>query len=363
MIPRVLILDDEIDIYDRVDKLIKITEQKTFKRDKLIINDISLTANNYDNYFSVNNSNSIFNNVRWRYKPFKIFNKDEEKIWDGIVYDIVRDHQRKLAVIRSRDRLYKFKNIKISYSSSDWETPAEAAKNIMDNYNFTDYNAKAVQNSINILTDAQCYIKCHINSEDNIKFMHALEKLGEYAVADVFTMNNEVYFKCWEPFVGGVTVRLTEDDILKSLKVHSPLEFNLINNYGITISDGTVETDAGNNNIGEVSRQDQFYGTQDLNEIDGSLENEIEIRDNASAVYIGETSIKRTHINLSKQPRPPEVIEFVLPIDFRHLITLETYFRISFSDEGWDAKLFEPYTIIKDEDNNRMTITAYEVQE
>ncbi len=231
----------------------------------------------------------------------------------------------------------------------------------MDAYNFTQYNSKAIQDSISLLEEKNCYIKCNINLEDNVKFMSGLEKLAEYAIADCFTMDNEIHFKAWKPFTGGVSIYLAEKDIRKSLKVYSLAEKELVNDYRISYIGGTA-IDEDNNNIGQVSRSDVWYGIQDSNEIDGSVENEIQIKDLTSAIYIGETLMRRTHINLETQPRPPETIAFTIPIQFRYVVTLNTYFKLTFSDEGWTEKLFEPFTVEKDEDRNEMKIIAMEVE-
>lgn len=353
MKPKVII--NGVDIYDKVDKLIKIKEWKTFRRDKLIINDITIRVNNSSNFFSVNNPVSIFHRNNWRYCPFVIYNSLDVKIWDGIVIDIARDHNTKTATIRSKDRLWQYRKRKIAYTSTDWETPADAAKNVMDAYGFTAYNRRAITSSMAWLEKKEVFIKCDIDIGSNTTFMSVLEKLAEYAVADCFTFNNEIYFKCWRPFAGGVTVNLTEKDRKREIKVYALAEKDVVNAYNISYIGGT----ATDSTLGEVSRN--RYGVQDSNIIDGGVGTSIEIKNLTSAVYMGETLMRRTHIDIETHPRIPEAIAFTLPIRFRDLITLETYFTLTYSGEGWDKKIFEPFVIDKDENRNEMKITAYEI--
>ena len=116
------------------------------------------------------------------------------------------------------------------------------------------------------------------------------------------------------------------------------------------------------NHFGEISRQLDYLGKCDQNEIDGGCDADIIIKDKVSAEYIGETSIRRTHINLETNPRPPEIINFILPLKFRTFLTLESYFKLTLEDEGWEEKIFEVYMVEKDENKNIMKLTGYEVQ-
>lgn len=363
--PQVLMLDDNIDIYAKgyVDKLIRIEENKTFRRDKLIVNSITMIVKNNDNFFSIDKNGSIFKNTRWRYEQFKIIAEDRQVLWDGILRDIERSHDNpKVAKIRSDDLLYKFIKRKISYTSSDWETPAEAFKNIFDQEGFTDYDLKSIQDSINQQDDNSCYIKCFINKSDDITLHQIAEKLGEVGCADVFSSFNKVYYKHWQPFTGGVKVNLTASDLKKAPAVSSP-DTELINDYRIGYN-GDIDTpltDVTGGNIANISRT--IYGSQDLTEFDCSAGNQIVFKDSISAQYIGECYIKRSHIDLDTNPRPLQIINFDLRYTYREWTNLETFFRLTLEDEDWDEKLFEIFKIIYDYDNNNINITAREVDE
>ena len=87
--PQVIILGN-YDIYDLgyVTKLANISEQKTFQKDKLINNTYNLSVDNSDDFFSINNTNSIFSDINWLYNSINIINGEGEYIWNGIITNI-----------------------------------------------------------------------------------------------------------------------------------------------------------------------------------------------------------------------------------------------------------------------------------
>ena len=50
--PRILLANQDIWALGYASNIINVTEQKTFKKDKLITNSYNLTVENYDNFFS-----------------------------------------------------------------------------------------------------------------------------------------------------------------------------------------------------------------------------------------------------------------------------------------------------------------------
>jgi len=362
-LPQILILSNAIDIYDKVNKIIQVQEKKTFRRDKLIVNSISQRVKNFDNYFSVDNPESIFSNIKWRFDIFKIINTDGETIWDGIIQDIIRNHKTKYATIKSVDQLYKFQKIKLSYESSDWETPAEAFKNICDQEGFTAYNIKSIQDSINQQEANACRVKCYFGKDDDTAFQPAIEKLGDIGCADVYTHKNEIYYQHWQAFTGGVKINLTEDDIETAPIVSSGIK-DIINDYriGYILDKHVPAIDSANNNIGSVSRD--TYGVHSLPEIDGSANQQIEIESLPAAVYIGECYIRRTHKNIDIPnviSTPLTIINFDIKETQPDWIDLRTYFSLTLSDEAWDEKIFEIFGTTINYDNNKIKILAYEV--
>ena len=89
--------------------------------------------------------------------------------------------------------------------------------------------------------------------------------------------------------------------------------------------------------------------------------NQIVFKDLASAIYIGESWIKRTHSNLTTNPFPLKKCTFEIDIDFEHWVDLETYITITLSDEDWTEKIFEIFEITRDNKNRKIRLTVYEV--
>lgn len=360
--PQVILLDD-IDIYARgdVDKIINVLEEKTFRRDKLINSQFNIKVRNFDNFYSVDNNTSYFNNIIWRYEPLKIYNINGDLIWDGIIRNIHRDHNTGMATILTINKLHKQFTEIITYASSTAETPATAAKNIMDNYSIS-YDATSVQNSINQLDDNSCYVQVNITAEDNVTVMAAIEKLAEYACADAFSSNGKVFFKHWKPFTGGVKVNILEKDLKVRPKV-TDLESEIINQFSIPY-DGDLGIPATDTNgYGTISKQSTYFGVHDLPGFDGGgAESQIYFTTLAGARYIGECYIRRTHINPLTQPRPPWAIDFELKGTQQDWIDLETYFTLTFDDESWSSKTFEFFRTETNYNTDSIKLRAIEVQ-
>lgn len=362
--PKVLILDEAIDIYaiGKVDKLPSINEYKTFQKDKLILNQITIEVNNSDDFFSANNPKSIFSNINYYYKPFKIINGDDIVILDGVIKEIQRNHKTKKAKIVSIDKLYKFFNTRIEYVSADWETGAEAFKNICDLYLFTQYNNKSIEDSINQLDYNSCYLKCNFLKEDDITFQQAIEKLAELSCCDCYVHYNNIYFRHYQQYTGNPKIIVDESDLIDLPNVYS-LEKELINQYNINYNGdlGVPATDDNSNNIASVSRSDYNYGQHDLPQISAGATKQIVLKDKTSATYLGECYIRRSHKNLETFPKPLEAIDFKLKYDYDSFIDLETYFKLNLDCEGWNNKIFEVFKYDIDETGKEIDITAYEV--
>jgi len=360
--PRVVILND-VDIYARgdVEKIVNVIEEKTFARDKLVNSQFSITVKNYDNFYSVDNNTSYFKNTNWRYGDLKIYNPDGDLIWDGMIRRIERLHKSGLARIVTISKLHKKFNEKITYTSSSAETPASAAKNIMDNYDVS-YDAATIQNSINTLDAAGCYIKANFTADDGITIMAAIEKLSEYACADAFSSVGKVYFKHWTQFAGGVKVNLIDKDLKTSPNV-SDTETELINQFSISYDgdEGVPITDT--NNIGAISRQDSYFGAHNLPGMsDAGEDAQIYFTTKAGAQYIGESYIKRTHINVNTQPRPPWKIDFSLKGTSADWLDLQTYITLTLSAESWSQKVFEIFKTEINYNDNSIKLLAIEAQ-
>ena len=363
--PQVLFLGQDLFAQGRVTSYPAINEMKSFKGDKLITNDYSIEVKNEDDFFSVGNPKSILAGQDYLFKPITVIGSKSEIIWSGIVTNIVREHREKTAIINSKNTMYKFYQRIIVYTSNDWETGAEAFKNICDDIGFTNYDTASVQASIDRLENANCYLKVDLKQEDGVTFQSIIEKLGEYSNADVYTHNNNIYFIHWIQSSGsnasiGITIKEKRE-----CPIVNEDQNELINDYSIGYygDNGSSATDTNSNNIGNVSRKK--YTTRSLPEMDSSNGAQIVFKDKVSAIYIGESYMKRTHKGLTSTPSEPEPliqITFELFADFREFINLQNRFKLTFSDENWTNKLFEIFEFSIFEDEDKISIKAYEVE-
>ncbi len=361
--PQVLVAGKDLYALNYVKEIINIDELKTFRQSKLIQNNYNMVLNNMKDAFSVDNPNSLFAGLDWRYGPIQIIDDDGEEIWKGVIEDIQRDHKTKLATMSTKNSLVKVMNTKIAYTSADWETTANAARNILDQENYTDYNVASFTSSAATLDSNSCYVKCFFNLEDDITLQQCLEKLAEFGAAYSYAHAGDLYYKHWKPFTGGVKVNLTIADLASPPIVSSSIN-DLVNDYSIGYEndEDIPATDLANGNIGSVSRSK--FGTHSVRETDGSANSQIVYKDLTSAVYIGETLIKRVHQDLDKSyVEPLTIMEFSLPLKHQEWVDLETFYRFSFSEEGWTDKLFEVFRFQRNFDQDRIDMLGMGRQE
>lgn len=363
--PRVIVNGQDLWAEGYVSSIARISEKKTFKKDKLITNTYSFTVNNADDAFSVNNPDSLFADSFWLYDPIQIYDRDEERIWNGVITQIDRNHNTKTAIVKTKNLMFKYRNARVVYTSSTWETPGEAVKNICDAVGFTGYNEAALNTSIARYTDASCKLKCDFSEEDNVSLQAALEKLADYGNADAYNHQGEFYYVHWVPFTGGVSVSIdtTVRDAVRSLPQVTEQETDLINDYSIGYDGdlGTPATDANQSNIGAVSRA--RYGAHSLPEMRSGDDAQIVYENATSAAYIGNGYITRTHRDLSTDPRPLSKTRFNLPADNDEWVDLQSYFRLTLPDEAWTLRIFEVFEFTINEDADNIEIVAYEVVE
>jgi len=358
--PQVLILGQDLIELGYVIKYPPVSEMRSFQNDKLITNVDEIEVNNEDDFFSINNPASIFKDINWLYTPIQRKDSNGIVTWDGNLISVPRNHTNKTAILRSKNSMYQFRNEAIDYHSSTFETAADAFKNICDDVGFTNYNMKAVEDSIAQLTANSCKVMVNINTSDGLTFQQVCEKLGEYSNSDVYNHANDIYFVHWQPYAGGASITLNESDLKKLPSVIED-ESELINDYNIGYDGdfGIPATDSNSNNIGSVSR-DRF-GTKSLAEMRSGTDGQIVFETKAAAIYIGEGYIKRTTKNYNTIPSPLSKISFEIFADNKNYINLQTKFRLNLSDEGWTNKIFEVFEFTVDEDNDSIVITAYEV--
>jgi len=351
------------DIYDLglVTNIPGIGEQKTFQKDKLITNSFNITARNHEEFFSIGNPASLFNGADWLYTPVKVTGREGEVIWNGVLTNILRNHESKTAELVTKNGLYKLRNERINYSSSTWETGATAFRNIADAIGFTEYNERSVRASDNQLLEAGALMKVNVSIDDNISFQGITEKLAEYSNADAYSHDNEIHFQHWVRFNEPGAVKVKTAD-LKAFPSVTELEREILNDYSIGYDgDGGVPaTDAANGNIGVASRTK--FGVKSVPELrSGSTDNMIAFKDLTTAVYVGEGYMRRTSKNIETNPLPLTQISFELFSTNREWLTLNSYFKLTFPDEGWTEKIFEVFQFTIDEDNDSIPIVAVEV--
>ncbi len=363
--PQVLFLGEDLYARGQVITYPAINEMKSFKNDKLITNAYDIQVRNEDNFFSLDNPVSPYNGINIYFQPIRVIGTKGEDIWNGIVTTILREHTSKTAIIRSKNSMFKFYERIIVYTSSDWETGADAFKNISDAIGFTDYDTAAVQTSINQLTDANCLLKVDLQQEDGATFQSIIEKLGEYSNADVYSHNNIVFFVHWvRTTADNSSISITEKDFKAVPSVSEAIE-EIVNDYsiGYDADNETPATDSNSNNIGSVSRTK--YGTRSLPEMQSSEGTQIIFKDKVSAIYIGEGYVRRTQKGIDTAPQNPKPLvrtTFEIFSDFRSFINLQTRYRKTFSDESWTNKLFEIFEFTINEDEDKIAITSFEVE-
>lgn len=362
--PQLLLMGQDLFALGLIEKLPSAKEKKTFQRKSVIANDWSFNCRNIDNFFSTGNSVSPFNNNDWMYSPIEYKDEDGTTRWKGVLVDVVTDQHRKTAALVCKDALFHFREKLVTYTSSDWETGAEAALNIMDSCGFTDYSISSLNTSKERLEDVNAELKCNFLTEDGITMFKAIQMLGLYSAADVYTHHNDVYFDVWQPIgTRGTSVNINIDKKTRPLAAPKVqyIERIFINDYQIDY-DGSGDvplTDASAGNIGEISRI--RYGTKSLQAFDTGTEKQVVFRNTTTAQAIGEKYIRRSNANLSTVPRTIMKIAFELDYSFKYVIELGLRFSFTLSDENWDRKLFEVFEYDMNRDTQRIKVVGYEL--
>jgi len=371
MDPQVLLLGQDLYALRKVSSIFNVEEEKTFRKSKLITNNYVLNVDNEDDFFTPDNQGSIFNGANWRYSELEIIDENGIEIWRGILWDIVRKHEGKKARLIFKNSYFQYGNNAIVYTSADWETPASAFKNICDQIGFTEYNQKSVTTSDSLFDDNNCFIKIDYTQADGIKFIEAIQKIADFSNSDLYVHLDELYFVHWTPFTGGVKFEIDVDkkgvDASNKVKiaptVDSP-ESTLINDYSIDYYDssGTPATDSANNNIGSLSRSK--FGTHSLSEFRTGAGNQIVFKDKTSAVYMGESFIRESHVgDLARTPNIKQRCQLSLFSDHKDLITLGTFVRMNFSDENWSNKIYEVFKFKINREKDQIDLLLFEVNE
>ena len=346
-----------------ISSLPDVVERKGFYRESLVTNDYNFVCKNNDNYFTTGNPRSILNGINWLYANMYYVDENDNTTWSGQVIDINCNHRNKIATVKTRDNLYKYIKDYIEYESADWETASAAAQNIMSNQSFTAFNEPSFNDAHDYLDSLGAYLKCNINKSDKVTLFDALNNLGFYSCSDVYSHLGNVYFQTWREYPGGTSLRFNydSDSRLKSYPIVSYLEREIINDYSIDYygSGGTALTDATGGNIGSTSRSK--HGTHALEPWDTGIDKQYTFKDATTAQAIGELYIKRSHNDYSDKAMPLIKVQFDVDIRYKEDVTLESYFKQTLPEEGWDDKVFEVMEFRRNEAQNNINIVGYEV--
>jgi hypothetical protein len=347
-----------VNVTDKVQGLPTISETKEFNFQKLTNNTYTFDLTNSDGEFGLQNSESIFSNVDWYGGNVSIDGWSGQNLWTGSLIDVAPNYavSPPRTSITTKSVLYTFKDINISYKSSDWETPAETFKNICDENSFTNYNSASVTQSKSIFEANSCYWKVEIDSGDGQAFQSALEKIAEYSNSRLYNYLGNLYFRHWTPYTGGASIFIKEKNIISKPVLTNSRE-NFYNQYNIGYIGGVVTDTDG---LGETSRRK--YGTVQPGEFStGSTDEMIYFKDEPSAKYIGNSIIQRGHKNLSTNPALLAEIICGVDYEFHTVFNVDSYVKLSFKNEGWNEKLFEITSYNINENNKSLTFTGLEV--
>jgi hypothetical protein len=347
-----------IDITDRVKSLPAITETKEFNFSKITNNTFSFEAENIDGLLGLQNDESIFANTDWYNGAVNITGWQGTALWKSKLIDVAPNYQNRppTTKITTKSTLYTFKDRKISYTSSTWETPADSFKNICDQEGFTNYDSGSVSQSKSAFVAASCYWKIDINADDGQSFQNTIEKIAETSNSRLYSYLNNLYFRHWTPYNGGASIFIKEKN-LRSKPVISNNRNIFYNQYDIGYIGSRVSDTAG---IASASRAK--YGITSPGEFaTGSVDEMIYYKNLTSAQYIGESIIKRGHKNLSTNPQLLAQIACQVDYEFAPEFNLDSYIKLDFKDEDWNQKLFEILSYTINENTRSLTITALEV--
>lgn len=354
------VITGNIDLWQRglIDRFPVIEYFKSFDRERIFLNQLSIRASNIDNIYSLDNPKSIYKNINWRGQPVNIFDPENRLIWDGELTNIVRDHGAWIVDLVSQNRLYSFRYTKVIYASSDWETGAQAVKNILDQYGVENYHLPSLNMSDGILTEAGALLKVNVTSASNKTLIEVLETIAKYSNADIYDYLGKIYMTVWRPQTSVLPkTSISDNDIIQSAKIEVMDKF-IINDYSISYDgdSGTPANDTDNNNLGSLSRQ---RNGRYAFELAGS--DIVTLKDIGTAVWVGEMAMKRTHRDFTSNPRGLMRCELSITMDSGVWIDLKTILKLTLSQEQWDGKIFEVYRMELDYERKTIGLELFEL--
>ncbi len=346
-----------IDITAHIRGVPNLLEERQLKTTAVFANDAKIKANNASELFSLGSVRSIFSGTNWQDQPVIVHDRWGVKVWEGLLATPQVDHPNRQTTIVSRSPLSRWKNAIVDYTSAGDETPAAAFENMCAAIGFTDIDLAALNHSKDL--QAGMAFRLTLLPEDNVTFAQAISNLCIYGVADAYEHLGKIRYVAWEPpFVGVPAIIIDESDILDAPK-DTRTTAKVINDYAIYESSGggTTRTDAGEGNIGAASRA--LNGPMTRKDIASAANVQYDVRDQATAIIIGENWIRRTHSDDAlTQPR----IEVSVQVrsEFRSWVNLSTDFGLTYTREGWAAKRFRVIGFTRDDEARVITVRGLE---
>ena len=354
-VPRVEM--DGVDIGCKINDTPVFTERRGIGADKVWPDDCKITVENFDQSFSLQHPRSFFAGDGWQNKLVEVWDRENLKIWSGVLSSPQVDHKKKTTDIVSKSNLHEWRNATVAYTTTGWETPADALDNIATAIGFPYLDAVEIARSSAGQTADGLSIKVTLVDADNAKFCDVLNSLADYGCADVYEHVGKLLYRYEPGSAPTPDVTLEECDVIAGTMKVTRTTKTLFNDYAIYEQNtASTVTDSGAGDIGAQSRLRN--GTFLLERVPGTSDAKYQVENVISATAIGEAYIRRTHVPDLTRPRIQ--IQFDVETYHRTWVDLTTDFRITYSREGWTDKIFRVVGFTRDDNKRRITVTALE---
>ncbi len=331
--------------------------------DHLFMGQIKIKCRNLDRFFSPGNAVSPFNGTDMYKMSVSVTNRDLIKIFDGqLAGKPERDESDFSATLLAINPLYTDRYSRQVYASAAAENGAEAVENILTAAGLKNLIDKpSFERSKAVLDANSVQMQVAVTADDDKNLISLIELIGKYSNADVYGFRGKIFFQVWEPTSDRIvskTIDANEKGLVEGLKISHPDKF-LVNDYNIHFlgDSGIAADDESGSNIGALSRtRNTVHSLKNVNE--ATL---IVLENQASAEWVGEQHIRRSHVNLAVKPEAREKITFGIIREEAGHLDLTTLFNFPYIPEGWTDKRFEIHGLIERDKTDVYGITAYEL--
>lgn len=339
---------------------------RSFENDRLFINETRIKCKNEDGYFNADNPNSFFSTFINSKKEFKRWDKFGNLVFDGyLVAKPLIDENTLQAELLGRGKYHTSRYDRIVYSGGV-ENGAEAFENIMIQLELEDLiDLPSLNKSKGVLDLNSVQIQVTTDADSELNFLDLIEKIAKYSCADIYDYKGKVHFQVWQE----VDTRLISKSIdlngegIKGKPVINPIEGEkyLVNDYNIRYNGdgGVAATDGANDDIGSLSRDN--YDTHSLQDVESTTP--IEFQNLASAVWVGNQHIKRSHVSLLIRPEPRQKLTYIIDDEILNNMDLTTIAKMNYDPQAWVNKPFEVHRILFDDNDNAVEIEGWELDQ